>query len=53
MEKGTYVSEQLNGRLDQSSQEQYDQDEAAQNHSLRVEIILCNHDEHDDDEQNQ
>ena len=47
----TYISKQLNRRLNESSQEQHNQHKRPQNHITRVQIILRNHDEHDNDKE--
>lgn len=47
----TYIAEELNGCFDESSEEESDEDEGAQKHPGRLQFILRQQDDHDDNEE--
>ena len=47
----TYVAEELNGCFNESSEEESDEDEGAQEHPGRLQFILRQQNDHDDNEE--
>jgi hypothetical protein len=47
----TYISEKLNGCFDETGKEQSDQDKTSQQHPCRLEFLLREQDDHEDDEE--